>query len=342
MKIKRTEQLLHKVVFVGGLGGCGKTMLTPIVGSFNRVEIQKYNYMIEHLCTLHRLGKIGEDVAVAMIRMQTDLDIYNMMMSRETNFRFKDLSSIFKNPRPLRYLQRLFLPGDERVITRLEKEKPILHITLHDLLQHSPTLLKALGPKALFIELVRHPLYMVKQWAVNMEQFYSHQFNPREFSIGFEYKGYHLPWFTYGWEEKYLGIENKMDRMIVMIQHHIEESWRCYESMTEVEKRQLLFIPFERFVLRPEGYIENMETLLETKRTRSTLREMKRQNVPREMIAQGIGLPVYKKYGWKPPESKTETEELKFRRDFAAQGASDRGMEILDQLSRDYEKRYLQ
>ena len=125
-EVVRGEKIVSDIVFVGGLPGCGKSLLTAIIGSLKRVEIQRYNYTIEHFCSLYFLDKIGADVVASMIRMQIDLDLYNMMMGRESNFRFKDCSSIFKNPKPWRYIRRLFYPGGAEAVERIKKEKPIM------------------------------------------------------------------------------------------------------------------------------------------------------------------------------------------------------------------------
>ena len=74
-RIVREPRLVGRVVFVGGLPGCGKTMMTPIIGSLARVELQKFSESLEHVCGLRLLGTIGEDVATMHIRMMTDLDL---------------------------------------------------------------------------------------------------------------------------------------------------------------------------------------------------------------------------------------------------------------------------
>lgn len=339
MDIVRQNQMLESVVFVGGLGGCGKTMLTPIIGSLARVEIQKYNYVIEHICTLHYLGRVGDDVATALIRLQVDLDIYNMMMSREVNFRFKDLSSIFKNPGLWRYIRRLFQDGDEKIPERIKTERPILHITMHDLLQRAGTLLMALREKVRFIHLVRHPLYMIKQLYINFDTVLDVK-NEREFSIWMQYKQYRLPWFSWGWEEKYLEA-NKMDKVIYLLERHWKDGERIYHAFTEEQKRQILTIPFEQYVLTPGSYMKQIEQLLGTSMTPATYRQMKKQKVPRRKLADGVNLPIYKRYGWERSQRATdEQKELEIRREFARQQASREAMEVLDRLSSDYQKRW--
>ena len=59
VRIVREPRLVERVVFVGGQPGCGKSLMTWLIGSFAGVEIQKYHYLIEHLCSLDVVGQHG-------------------------------------------------------------------------------------------------------------------------------------------------------------------------------------------------------------------------------------------------------------------------------------------
>ena len=91
----RSGHLAEKIVFVDGLWGCGKTMLSPIVAAFDRVELMTYAYEVEQICSLFYLNRISRDATLTMIRALTDRQLYDTMMGRSTNFRFSDLSSAF-------------------------------------------------------------------------------------------------------------------------------------------------------------------------------------------------------------------------------------------------------
>ena len=67
MKIIRKEHLVQKIVFVDGLWGCGKTMISSIVADFDRVELLSYNYELEQICSLYSLKKIS---ALEKVNMQ--------------------------------------------------------------------------------------------------------------------------------------------------------------------------------------------------------------------------------------------------------------------------------
>ena len=88
--------MLNEVLIVDGLPGCGKTLFTSIFSSLKRIEIQQYSTTLENLCALNYLNKISKDGLVSMIKIELDLLIYETMMSRNTNFRFDDLSSAWK------------------------------------------------------------------------------------------------------------------------------------------------------------------------------------------------------------------------------------------------------
>lgn len=335
----RPVSLAERVVLIGGQPGCGKTMMTPILGSFARVEIQKYNYMLEHLCDLCFVGKVQEDVATTVIRMLVDIDLYNLAMARETNFRFSDLSSVFKNPQPWRYLHRLFLPGDAAAVERIRNEHPILQLTIHNVLAISPPLFRALGERLRILEIVRHPLYMVNQWYRYMDRYGT---DVRDFAVCFDYQGQALPFFAYGWEERYVH-SSSMDKVIYAIEHLSRSGSEVLGDLSERQREQVMVMPFERFVLDPWPYVQQLEAFLVTTRTSATRRELKRQRVPREMVAEGVPLPIYKQYGWRPPtRGADERSELERRRQFAAEHATAEAMVVLDRLSAEYEVTHLQ
>ena len=85
-KVVRQKQLAEKIVIVDGQPGCGKTMLSPIIASMERVELLSYAFEVEFICRLFHLNKIDSDAAIAMVRMLVDHKLYQTIMCRDTNF----------------------------------------------------------------------------------------------------------------------------------------------------------------------------------------------------------------------------------------------------------------
>ena len=106
--IIREGHLAEKIVIVDGFPGCGKTLFSPIISALERVELPTYSYEIEHYCSLNFLQNLSLNAASTLIRMQTDLKLYNTMMGREVNFRPTDLSSVQLYHNPTQYFERLY------------------------------------------------------------------------------------------------------------------------------------------------------------------------------------------------------------------------------------------
>ncbi len=336
--VVREGALAGPVVFVDGLPGCGKTLLAPIVGSLARVELMQASYQVEYTCALRFLGKIELDAAAVLIRLFTDLQLYNMMMGRETNFRVGDLSGVWKSVHPWRYLRRLVQPGDQAAADRIATERPILNLFTHFLLSFGGPVFEALGPRVRFVEVVRHPLYMIKQQSLYIERFGT---DLRDFSIWFDRDGRALPWFALGWEERFLQAR-PMERVIYMIARCLNMAGQTVAAQPEAYRRHVLVVPFERFVLDPWPYLHETAALLETELTPATSRMLRRHNVPRRMYAEGVGEPIYREYGWEPPRpGATERDEFARRREFAAQHAGEEAMALLDRLCTEYEAGHL-
>ena len=338
LEYTRHLHLVDRLVCVGGHPGNGKTMLTPIVGGMDRVEIQKFNYALEHVCVVTELGHMRLDAAAVIIGLLTDQDLYHLAMGREMNVRPSDLSSIFRNPNTLQNLRRLWQRGDAAAFDRVKREPRILHYVIHNLLALSPPLFHAMGERLRIINLLRHPLYMVKQWRIYIEEYGT---NARDLTVWIKCKGHALPFFAAGWEEEYLA-SSPMDRVILSIYKlHLKEQ-QVLAQLPPTHRAQVLIVPFELFVLRPEPILKQFEELLGSRVTDVTRREMKRQRVPRQRIADGIALPIYQKYGWQPAQKgSSERAELIRRREYVAREASPSAMALLDQMCADYEAQYL-
>tara|TARA_X000000368_G_C23039378_1_gene716163 strand:- start:984 stop:2042 length:1059 start_codon:yes stop_codon:yes gene_type:complete len=339
-KIIRSGRLAQNIIIIDGFPGCGKTLFGPIISSLDRVELLSYAFEIEFICRLNKLSKIEDDAAISLIKMLVDHKLYQTMMGRDTNFRYSDLSSVFNDSSPLRYFKRIFQKGDDFVPERIKEENPILSLTTHDLLAYSDPLVKGLEERLTFIEILRHPLYMIIQETVNMETLYD-KINPRDIQIYFDYRGQQMPYFTAGWEEKFLQ-SNNVDRAIYTM-HYCHEKTSVAKSSFQNSKSNLISIPFEKFVIDPYIYLNSIASTANTKIINKTYKSLKKQNVPRSKVSDGIPLEVYKRFGWVPPEKGlSEQGELIKRRDWAIEsGASDECLELLDNLSREYEVKYL-
>jgi hypothetical protein len=337
----RNDILLEQLVLVDGQPGCGKTLFTAIVAAMERVELLNYSCELENLCALNYLNKISEDAVESMIRIQMDLVIYETMMSRRTNFRPRDLSSVFRYVDWFTYLKRLLQKGDEVIPERIRNENPILHFATHNLLAFSEPIFKCLEDKVTLIEIVRHPLYILIQQTLNQINQLEQLGTARQFHLFIKHADLQVPFWNYGQEELYIN-SNPVERAIYEMQKLTELTEDIKKIKSETNEMKVLTIPFESFVLDPWPYLHKIEELLGSKITSKTKKVIKKQNVPRKKISDGIPLAIYKRCGWEAPDKNlSEKEELEKRRQFAVeQGASDQALKVLDKLCVGYESNY--
>ena len=320
--------MLHKVVLVDGFPGCGKTMLSPIVSSFERVEIMQYATLMEQICELSFLNRIEDDVAESMIKMNCDLLIYSVSMGRNTNCRPKDLSSIF-NHKPLLHFKRMLSDGDDVIPEKISDERPILHITSHMLLPAYKLLFNALKEKLIFYEVVRHPLYMIIQQEKNYQMFESSRNQHIRYSINEK----EYTFFTAGWEEEF-DTSNSFEKAI----YHMS---KYYDFLFKLNDEKVQIIPFESFVKHPNGFLEKIAKNFNSPITKEVKSEMKRQKVPRELLSDAPALDIYKRCGWEPPKYFSEEKELDARRHLVKSNVSNKVLNILDNLCETYTQKFL-
>jgi hypothetical protein len=338
-EIVRKGHLAEKILIVDGLPGCGKTLFSSIFSAMDRVELLNYAFEVEFICRLYYLNKIQKDAAIAMVRMLTDHKLYQTMMGRETNFRYSDLSSVFNDANPWRYFKRILQKGNEITVPeRIRREKPILNLTTHNMLRLGEPLFTALEDRLVFIEIVRHPLYMIVQQTLNMERLLD---NPRDIDIYMKSDSDQVPWYTYQWEDLFKK-SNPVEKAIYSIHYGSKLTEEFKSKHNGLMKGKTLTIPFESFVLDPWPSLKRIEDLLDSKITNKTKKIIKKQKVPRKKISDGIPLAIYKRCGWEAPDhTLSEKDELEKRRYFAVeQGASDPAMKVLDKLCVDYESNY--
>ena len=169
------DHLCKSLVVIDGIPGCGKTMLSSVISSLSRIEILKYSYEIENFCQLYDFQLIDKNSSSQLIKNQLNYLLYNNMMGREVNFRFSDISSAFNQPNKLKNFKRLFTKGDQAVPNKIINENPILHLATHGLTGISQPLFDAMPNGMLFINMKRHPLFLLRQNIWNMTNLINNQ-----------------------------------------------------------------------------------------------------------------------------------------------------------------------
>lgn len=309
------QNFLKNLVFITGLTRSGKTLLAPIVSSFERVEHVAMNYLMEQVPMMHVLGLIPDKSASCLMRYAVDSMFYDLAIGRNLNLRFGDLSSVWRSSHPVHYLKRLFAKEGDTAMGSIMKRDPLFLLMVHDALWHADIYCKSF-PEMKMIHLTRHPIDMVHNW---YGKGYGGDFfeNPRNATLTIEWKTEQLPYYAAGWEQAYLNM-SEIDRIIHMIQRLEDNHREKYNSLPEEERSKIKIIPFERIVTSPDPVLRDISVFLGTSLTRHTTRICKRERCPRKLRRE---------------ERDKELEVIKGI-------CSDDALRILMSMSNEYEEQY--
>ena len=338
MNFIRKGELAEKILITDGLPGCGKTMLSPILSSLDRVEMYYFAFEIEFIARLFYFKQIKKQSALTLIRMLTDYKLYNSMMGREINLRHLDLSSVTRHHNYKMYLNRLMKPGDDLIPKIIKNKKPVLHLTTHDLLNYSEIVVKALKPRLTYVELTRHPIDMVNQQIYIMKDHFN---NPRSIQIEFEYKKKPLPYWSHKWKKKFFKLNN-VDKAILNIYYMYKDNVIKRSKLIKLLGKNFLSVQFENFTSNPLPVLNKISKSLKSKITKSTLREMKNQKIPRDHFFKTPQTEIYQKVGGSLPNVKNrELDILRKIKIFKKKGASKKYLDLLEKISLNYEKKFI-
>jgi len=297
----------NDVIIVDGMWGTGKSILSSIIGSLEGVEKKRIDHTFEYLCVGHFLGRISEDLAITLIRIQADLDQYNNLIGREVNLRLSDDSGFRNTPGSLRYLHRLIAQEGEVVVDRINDENLALLLVTHHVSAVCDPLVNALKGRLHIIEVVRHPLHLVKYWTTYFEDFE----RSREFTISARLDGTRVPWFALDWCDEFVSL-SPIDRAI-----------RCINLLQDVSLSPLawdrevlheispdthrLIVPFESLVAQPDLVLDNVTKFTGRARTSRTARVFRKQRIPRSTSQIGRTTNVR---SWIPSPTLSHDEQL--------------------------------
>ena len=109
---------------------------------------------------------------------------------------------------------------------------------------------------------------------------------------------------------------SRVDRVIHFVEGRVKNIFKSYKKLSDVEREQVLFIPFDNFLTNTYNYIGKIEKLIGRKSTLLTKKALKREHCP-TVINEDIR-----------KEKKRKIMEI----------ASDEGIEIMESLIKEHQE----
>jgi hypothetical protein len=331
MLLEKFNPLKNDIIIVDGLWGTGKSLLGPIVSGMDRVEKAKLEHIYEYVAILRYLDKISPDAAAWMLKTYADLSQYNNLIGREVNLRWSDDSGLANNPNSFQYIKRMFGNEGDQKLVDINDNNIALNVMSHMLLLVADPIFEAYGERAKIIEIVRHPLYMVKHWYSYLQRFDS----PREFTVSFNYRGNKVPWFVVGWEDEFIkaNMMNKALLSIIRLYAWLDDSI----EKAAAKGNSVLTFSFEAMAMTPDEPLQLLESFLGRRHYPRLSAILRKQKIPRRTISQGKG---HAAYGWSKDSTKSEEQVYAQHFEFVRENGSSANVDKLQQLIETYNDKY--
>ena len=331
MKVEKRDTFSNDIVFIDGLWGTGKSLLSPIVSSMDRVEKVKSESVYEYMSWLYQLDKIRRDAAVWMLRTYADMGQYHNVIGRETNLRWGDDTGLKNASNVTQLISRLFEKDGDYKIEHINNNNLAFCVMSHMLMLAPELLFEAYGDRVKVVEMVRHPLHMVAHFEAYLSRFDS----PREFTISYYHNQVKVPWFMNEWAGEYVN-GNAIEQAVLCI----TKLYPLLNEKVELSKKnglELLDLSFEESVFDTGRTLEKLQVFLGRSHHPRINRVLKKQKLPRDMISKGKG---HASYGWQGNNKKTEEDNYQDMLGRVKSGCSKELVEQLDTTIAWYNEKY--
>jgi hypothetical protein len=329
--LEKFHKLTNDVVIVDGFWGSGKSVLNPIINGMQDVEMVRFDAIYEYTCILLHLGKITPDAANFLIQSYSDDSQYSNFIGRSVNLRWRDQSGLSQNPHKIRTLSRLFSKEGESRIEELESKNLALFLMTHHLISIAEPLFMAFGDRLKFIEIVRHPLYLVQHWYSYLSRFDSN----RELTPSINVSGVKVPWFAASWSDAYIRA-SIIDRALLSIVYLYEDLEKTIDSRT-FHSNKMLIQSFESMVFEPHQNLAAISNFLGRSQHPRIEAIMRKEKIPRSVISKGKG---YKSYGWVSNNHESEKAAYVELMHFVKTNAASSVFESFEQVISRYNARF--
>lgn len=343
--LKKNKSFDNKIIFTNGFNASGKTMLGPIISSIDRVESMLFPYEIEWISSFLYNQSISQQSYKEFIRQYVDHAIYNQTMGRNSNFRISDISSVLNSRKKFQYIKRLFQKGDNCIPQKIKSQNPILSFVTCNLIFFIQNLADALGSRMIFIETVRDPIYMFKQLKILLKDVIIN--NPeKDFTFRVNQENFNSFYFDYFTDLKFLfNNDSDLDELVVMYLDRIVQFYSSVDFKNiNLNGSKLFILPFEKFVISPDLWIDNILKVIDVKKDSNLRQEMKKQKIPRKILTEGFRRSVYDRYGNSLDNFSTKdyiTSDQNYRNDLSLEfngGFSNKHFKKLTEISKTYYK----
>ena len=259
---------------------CGKGGIAPVVSSFKRVDHYRVRPTYDRNLMMYESGDLTKQGFKYLFESDLLMDVWFAMMGRDMNNNIHDQTSILNSPKRREYLNRAKrkdTPNSFYEIVKEVKDKNLIFPFVCDDFMTISSFLKQISSKFKYIVVMRNPIDLVFTWyrsgrgnRLGKDQRYV---NPA-FRIN-NIDNLHYSMID---NAKEFNQASPLEKCFLVI----EKQMNSYLKSKLVFSKNSCLVPFEDYCIKTDKYLKKFEKFLGTKRTKFTIEEMNKANVPRK------------------------------------------------------------
>lgn len=274
MMFHRKHVLARNIAFIDGQSGSGKSLIGPIVSSLKKSEYWLHDQLFEEIIILLSHRKISLDAARSILGIHADMDLYNLLIARDVNFRDRDTSGVSYGNVKKRFQNRLKLKDGDNIVDKINSVNPFLLINTHHILMNIKYIEKVFHNRNIkLVSIQRNPITLIKNfYENNWEKKYLN--NQREFTLTIKKNNKEFnPWYLNKYSNKKLTFIEKYTHFVVDYQNF----------QNKLSNKNHILIKFEEFINNPDKYAITLEKVFGEK-TATTRKLLKSFGLPRSDV----------------------------------------------------------
>lgn len=277
------ENISRNVVFIDGITRCGKSLFSNVIPTLAGSEQIQFIALLEHVVPALSAGIISTDYAKSSMRSLMNELAYNMMISRNVNFRPGDQTGVLNHPDGKDYFSRLSKEDGDGVVAELRKHGRLFPFMTHDMMVNLKHL-DLLEIDYKMIHIYRHPVDNIYSWYTRGwgERY---QNDPRSFTLSIQHENQIFPWYCMGYEQEWLAL-NPMERCVRTALDLLERS--VAQHKTAKQPRRIHAITFENIVQHTDEEMAKISDFLGAPQTVWTSHFLQKARCPRVLKCEDL------------------------------------------------------
>lgn len=280
IKLNNYKNITDNLIFISGVTRSGKSILCPIISSFQNTENFTLNSFAEVVLAKIHSSLINKETAIYLIKTSYNEILYNLAIGRNLNLKKTDYSSVTNNINFKTYQKRLNTHESKLDIKDILK-KNFFPIMFHDLMIEPKTIIEVF-PKSKILNIERHPVDIIMSWK---KKGYGQKYlrDKRNLILTFAKGEKKIPFYVLKNYQNFLKQDTDLDRIIFILWEINRIIKDKYKKLTNKQKKNIITFTFDDLTTQTFSVLKKIEMYLKINVSRDTYKIAKKENCPRKL-----------------------------------------------------------